>query len=423
MRGMPRSPAGGGGRPPTPPRQNQAARAQQQQRAAAEQQRRAAEQQRRVQEQRRRAADQQQRRGAEQQQRRAERQRQSDQQRRAAAAKAARQQHARKQQQYFREAHGARRAEEAEQFTAEVLDRVARLESILPDGLWRSAQIDLNALRRAPEAPAFDPGPLATPAPEPTWRDFAPPRLAGLAAGRAVKREREEAAREAYEHAYRQWEEAERERLHRLVEAEREYEVAVSAGRREADAYQDRLVRVAAGLRARDSQVVESFLRTVLRRVPLPPEFPRRAEVVHDPATEHVTVRMVLPGREVVPEASEYEYEEVPDEIRPVPRPVEESRALYRRVVDQTALLVVRDLFDAELHLAGVGLHGLVERSGNGRPEPVCLVRIDAAREVFTRIDLEGLAPEESLARLAAQVSPDPYAYEPIPVSAGVSAP
>lgn len=412
MRGMPRSPAGGGGRPPTPPRQNPAARAQQQQRTAAEQQRRTQDQQRRTAEQRRvadqqrRVADQQQRRATDQQRRAQDQQRRTDQQRRA-ATKAARQQHARKQQQYFREAHGARRAEEAERLTDEVQERVAQLESILPDGLRRSAQIDLNALRRPPEALPFDPGPLATPAPEPTWGDFAPPRLAGITAGRAARREQEAAAREAYERARAQWEEAERERLHQLVEAEREYERGVTSRRRDDDAYQDRLARLAAGLRARDPQVVESFLRTVLRRVPLPPDFPRRAEVVHDPATEHVTVRMVLPGREVVPEASAYEYEEVPDEIHPVPWPAGESDELYRRVVAQVALLVIRDILDADLHLAGLAFHGLVDRSGNGRPDPVCLVRIDATRDAFTRIDLEGLAPEEILDRLAAQVSLD----------------
>lgn len=412
MRGMPRSPAGGGGRPPTPPRQNPGARAQQQQRTAAEQQRRAAEQQRRsteqrrVAEQQRRAADQQQRRSTEQQRRTQDQLRRNDQQRRA-ATKSARQQHARKQQQYFREAHGARRAEEAERLTEEVRERVAQLESILPDGLRRSAQIDLDALRRPPEAPPFDPGPLAFPAPEPTWGDFAPSKLAGLTAGRAARREQEVAAQEAYEQARARWEETERERLHRLVEAEREYELGVVSRRRDADAYQDRLARVAAGLRARDPQVVESFLRTVLRRIPLPPDFPRRAEVVHDPTRERVTVRMVLPGRDVVPEASEYEYEEVPDEIQPVPRPAEEVRELYLRVIAQVALLVIRDILDADLHLSGLAFHGLVGRPGNGRPEPVSLLRIDAARDAFTRLDLEGLAPQECLDRLAAQLSHD----------------
>lgn len=419
MRGMPRSPAGGGGRPPTPPRQNPAARAQQQQRTATEQQRRAAEQQRRATDQQRRTAEQrrvaeQQRRVADQQQRRAtERQRQTQEQlrrteqQRRAATKAARQQHARKQHQYLQEAHGVRRAEEAAQLTEEARERVAQLESILPDGLGRSAQIDLDALRRPAEAPPFDPGPLATPAPEPTWSDFAPPRLAGLIAGRTARREQEAAAQEAYERARSRWEEAERERLHRLREAEREYELGVVSRRRDADAYQDRLARVAAGLRARDPHVVESFLRTVLRRVPLPPDFPRRAEVVHDPTRERVTVRMVLPGRDVVPEASEYEYEEVPDEIHPVPRPPEEIQELYLRVIAQVALLVIRDILDADLHLSGLVFQGLVGRSGNGRPEPECLLRIDAARDAFTRIDLEGLTPEDSLDRLAAQVSLD----------------
>jgi restriction system protein len=351
--------------------------------------------------------------GAEQQRlQAAERQRrlQAEQQRRSA------QQHRLREQQYLREAHGARREAEAERRTEELRQRVSRLESILSTGLARSARIDLDALPRDPEPAPFDPGPLGTPAPEPVRADFAPRPFAGWWGGRERRERRAAAAQEAYERARAEWERAEQERKRRLADAERAHADRVAAERAETERYNARIARVAAGLRERDPRVVESFLRTVLRRVPLPADFPRRFEVHHRPHDERVLVRLVLPGREVVPTASGFEFVASADEIRPVPRPDEEVNERYRDVVAQVTLLVVRDVFEAEPGLAGVTVEGLVDTvdPGDHRPVLARLVRLGVDRAAFAALDLDQLPPEECLRRLGARLSPDPYAYEPV---------
>lgn len=400
-RGIAPRPAGGAGRP-------QPARRAAQQRASKTGQQRT----QKAGQQRTQKAGQQK---AQQAAQRQQRLRLSEQQRRT-ATKASQQRL--RQQQFLHEAHSARREEEAEQRTAAVREQVAQLESILPSGLRRSSQIDLGSLSRKPMDTPFSPGRLATPTPAPEWEEFAPAPglLSGLWGGQARREREEAAAREAYERARELWKAAEQEREEQLAAAERAHEALLAEKREEAHRYNCRIARVAAGLRDRDPKVVESFLRTVLRRVPLPPGFPRRTEVTYHPEHERVVLRVQLPDRDVVPLANGYEYTESADETQPVPRPEKETRALYRRVLAQVALLVVRDVFEAESRLASVTFHGHVDVAGEGRGrrDYPCLTSLSVDRNKFTQLNLNQVSPEDGLARLEALVSPDPYAYEPV---------
>lgn len=342
--------------------------------------------------------------------------RMQEQQRRA-AARADDQQRLR-QQLALREAHNRQREQEAVRRTAEVQDRVAGLESILSTGLARSSRIDLDALLRPRELPGFDPGELARPAPQPAWEAFAPSNgpLAGLWGGQARRQRREAAAREAYERAKASWERAERERERRLAEARRVHEARVAREREEMERYHARVTRIATGLRDRDPKAVESYLRTVLRRVPLPSGFPRGGEVSHDPEREWVVVRVGVPKRDVVPDVVAYEYLEPTDELRPLPRSQADAADLYRRVLAQVALLTVRDVLAAEPRLSGVTCHGHVPVSGESedRVDQPRLIALSADRDTFERLDLLEMPALEALLKLDATVSPDPYAYVPV---------
>ena len=321
-----------------------------------------------------------------------------------------------RQQLSIREAHLRRREQEAVARTSEVQDQVARLGSILSTGLARSARIDLDALRRSDPPAEFDPGPLARAAPEPVWEKFAPSDgpLAGLL-GQARRERREAAAREAYERARATWQRAEAERQRRLTEARRVHEARVARESAARERYHARLDRIATGLRDRDPKAVESFLRTVLRRVPLPAGFPRGGEAYHDPEREWVVVRYGLPERDVIPEVIAYEFDEPTDQLRPVPRPASDAGELYRRVLAQVVLLVVRDVLEAESRLAGVTCYGHVEVAGeDGAAERRELIGLTADRESFEQIGLLEMPAVEVLMKLDATVSPDPYGYAPL---------
>jgi restriction system protein len=347
-------------------------------------------------------------------------------QRRAAKAATQRQQHRQRQQVFLREAHTERRQAAAQQRTEQIREQVRQLESILSAGLRRSARIDLESLYQSPPAAvAFDPGPLGVPVPEPSWEEFTPGGLAGWLGGQSRRERQQEATRRAWEQAREQWQLAERERQERLASAERAHEAEVAAQREQVDEYNFRVARVAAGLRTREPAAVASFLRTVLRRVPLPAGFPGRAQVDYQPAAERAVLRVVLPDRAVVPTVSGYHYQAAPDEMFPTARPPGEVRELYRRVLAQVALLVVRDVLQAEPGLFAVTLHGLVDRldPASGEPGFACVLRIDADRASFEALELAQTAAEECLRQLGAEFSPDPYGRQPLAEIARGAAP
>lgn len=346
----------------------------------------------------------------------AEQQRRIVEEQRRAAARVDAQQRLR-QQLSIREAHLRRREQEAVERTATVQDRVAALESILSTGLARSPRIDLDALRRDDPPAEFDPGPLGRPLPEPQWEKFAPsnnPLTALL--GEARRDKREAAARDAFEQAKASWRRAEEERERRLAEAKRIHEARVAREQAERARYHARLDRIATGLRDRDPKVVESFLRTVLRRVPLPEGFPRGGEVYHDPEREWVVVRVGLPKRDVVPDVIAYEFDEPTDKLRPLPRPAAEASELYRRVIAQVVLLTARDVLEAESGLSGITCYGQVDVPGDAGDETQRreLIRLTTDRTAFEQVDLLEMSAAEVLVKLDAAVSADPYAYAPI---------
>jgi restriction system protein len=328
------------------------------------------------------------------------RRQQAEVQRQAAARAAAQQQRVREQT-LLREATNARRRAEAQRRTDEVRDRVARLESILTTGLQRSARIDLESLQRTPDQPPFDPGTLGAPALEPVEEDFAPGRLAGLWGGKARKERQAEEARAAYQRAREEWEVAEQERKEKLADAQRAHEALLAEKREEGERYNARITKIAAGLRERDPAAVESFLRTVLRRVPLPKAFPRRGDVTHHPIEEQAFVRMVLPDREIIPDIAGYEYEPPAADVRAVPRPDEEIDELYQLVLAQVALLVVRDVFEADLDLDQVTFHGLADRTDLPR-----VIELEVSREEFEAVDITRTPPEQAVKRLGATFQP-----------------
>ena len=224
------------------------------------------------------------------------------------------------------------------------------------------------------------------------------------------------AAQVTYRRVIDEWERAENERQRKLADAQRKHEELLAKSQREADAFNLQLDRMADGVRRRAKGEVENHLDLVLRRVPLPSDFPRRAEVVFGAESEHAVVRLQLPDRDVVPTVREYRYVQSRDEIRPVPRSAKETADLYRSLIAQVALLVVRDVFDADPALKTVAFNGHVDATnpGTGKREYPCLISLNVERAAFAELVLDQVRPEVCLRHLNALVSPHPYELEPI---------
>jgi restriction system protein len=209
---------------------------------------------------------------------------------------------------------------------------------------------------------------------------------------------------------------AEQGRLEELASHKREHEARLAEGRRDVDEHNLRIDGWAEGLRARDKAAVERYLQYVLRRTPLPADFPRQAEVAFSPAAEQAVVRLQLPGRDTVPTVRGYTYVQGRDEVKPMPRPSRDAGDLYRSLVAQVALLVVRDLFDADPALQVVAFNGHVDTTDPATGQRIypCLISLNVERELFSQLVLDQVRPEVCLRHLNALVSGHPYELEPI---------
>lgn len=295
-----------------------------------------------------------------------------------------------------RRLHPVECAAEADRRTGELDRRVGLLHTVLARGLRRTARIDLTALRRRVTPPPLDLAATGWPAapPDPTRYEPARPSPLGWVFGGETRYQRELAgARAEYERARAAYRQAEDDRQARLAAARQRHAARLAEERRAVEEHNRGVDAFAAAVEARDPVAVGRLLRMVLDAVPLPADFPRTASVVSD--GERAVVRLELPGPDVVPDVLAVRYDPDDDAFGEVPRPVEEVTELHRLVVDQVALLVLRDLFDADPGLDRVALHGYARG-----PE---VLRLDVDRDTFGRLDLTD--PETGVTELMSRLA------------------
>jgi restriction system protein len=340
--------------------------------------------------------------------------RQEMQRDRAAAARAQRE--AEKELKARQLTAGQARAEKLSEESAVAVDR---LEANLRNGLARPAKIDPHSLLRRDTLAPLDLGPRAEPARQPHWNEFAPSQpsgVAGILGGKGRYERHLTQARERFEQALRDHDQAEslRQRwLHaeqtRRAEQARAHEVEVEVDHR-------RLTEMAAGLACRDRESVQAYLELALSGTALPVELPRTVEVAYSPSGEQAVVRVELPPPDVVPTAATYTYDAKSDSMRTKQLPATRRHELYRSVISQVILLYVRDLLEADLDLDNVEVGGHVHAvdPGTGQREYECLISVAVDRATYAKLNLRDVTPKACLTRLNALVSHHPHLVEPV---------
>jgi len=150
------------------------------------------------------------------------------------------------------------------------------------------------------------------------------------------------------------------ERQSRVVTARQLHDARLAKARQEVDEHNRSVDVFAAGLRERKQDAVARYLGMVLAAVPLPSDFPRKAEVTYNPHGEQAVVRFELSRPNVVPAVRAVQFVQTKDELRELPRPPKETGELYRLVVSQVALLCLRDVLDADPAIQAVAFNGHV---------------------------------------------------------------
>ncbi|GAB7029802.1 restriction endonuclease [Streptomyces sp. NPDC021749] len=293
-----------------------------------------------------------------------------------------------------READARRRTEELEA-------RVAALTGLLADGC-RAPAFGAAALLRPERIEEFAPGALATPVPMPDPARYQAPSGSGWHLGAARRDRAQEEARARYEQDWYAAQAAEHQRQNQLAAYRRQYDQWAAGTLEEIRRHNAGIEELLTGLRNGDAEAaVEYFSAALYASTAWPEGFPRRVAAAYDPTGRQLVLDWELPGYAVVPETKAVRYQATADQEKETARPAAQRRALYRDVLAQSMLLVLRDLFAADTYgaLDSVALNGFVDDvdPATGRPAQVYLATVMAPRSAFDALHLDRVSAVECL--------------------------
>ncbi|MBV9444324.1 MAG: restriction endonuclease [Streptosporangiaceae bacterium] len=308
---------------------------------------------------------------------------------------------------------------QAEDWTAGVARQIKVLDQILVSALRRK-EFSFGHLMVTPQTPQFDPGPLGIAAPAPEWGDFAPVRpgllsrlFRGARYGRQVA-----AARARFEAARSDHTRQEAERLDALAAAKAHHDKEITEERAKAARRNAYVVAQQAAFGTGNAESVEWFVTCVLAASLYPEVFPRENRVVYRPENRDVVVEFELPPRRIVPTMRAFRYARTRDAVEPVPRPENEVKQRYKRLICAIALRTLHEIFSATQPdvVAAVVFNGRASTvdPATGKPIRPHLLSLAVDRPAFDDLVLADVEPIACVTHLNGLLSPNPYGLEAV---------
>ncbi|MFD6797876.1 restriction endonuclease [Streptomyces cyaneofuscatus] len=311
-----------------------------------------------------------------------------------------------------RRAYREQREAEARRRTEAIDAQVEALQQLLAEGC-RAPAIRVGALSRAEQVAAFDPGQLAQPIRMPEQHQYQ--AQGGWTAARRAQAQAE--ARASFERDRRAAQAAEAQRQQQLAAYRQQYEQWAEGQLGEIRRHNAAIAAMTAGLRDGDPDAaVEFFSAALYASTGWPEGLPRQVSAAYDSGAKQLVLNWELPRYDVVPEAKSARYMINADQVKDSPRPVTQRRTMYRDVLAQCLLLVLRDLFAADEFgaLESVALNGFVDDHDptTGRRAPMFLGTVMASRATFAALHLEQVNAVTCLVEgLRGQLSTRPDQY------------
>lgn len=314
-------------------------------------------------------------------------------------------------------AYRQQREADARRRTEELDSRVAALTGLLAEGC-RAPAFSPDALLRPERIEEFAPGALATPVPMPDPARYqAPPGSWQV----GVHRDRAQGeARARYEQDWYAAQAAESRRQSQLAAYRQQYDQWAAGALADIRQHNTGITELLSGLRDGDPDAaVEYFSAALYSSTAWPEGFPRQVAAAYDPAARQLVLDWELPAYDIVPAAKYVRYMPSVDQEKETARPAAQRRALYRDVLAQSVLLVLRDLFAADTYgtLDSVALNGFVDGVDpvTGRPSQVYLATVMAARSAFDAFQLAQVSAVECLTEgLRGQLAARPDQRTPV---------
>ncbi|MFJ7590481.1 restriction endonuclease [Streptomyces sp. NPDC097617] len=335
----------------------------------------------------------------------AQRRQQQTQQREAERRQRAYERDANRSHRQYREAEALRR-------TAQLDAEVTALKGLLVAGC-RAPAFRISDLARPDRLEPFNPGALAQPVPMPRIEDFQR-QSSGWTLGSHHRAQAEREAHARYTQAWQAANAAEAQRQQQLSAYRQQYDRWAAEQLSGVRAHNSGLTELADALRAGDAEAaVEYFSAALYASTAWPEALPRQVAAAYDPAARQLVLDWELPGYAVVPEARAVQYLPSTDQDRVKPRSVTERRALYRDLLAQCVLLVVRELYAADEFgaLDSVVVNGFVDCHDpvTGQEARFVLSTVPAERGAFAGLRLEQVSAVDCLVSgLGGQLSTRP---------------
>ncbi|MER6319601.1 restriction endonuclease [Streptomyces sp. NPDC001581] len=321
----------------------------------------------------------------------------------------------RRQRTYERDAnrsHRQYREAEALRRTAQLDAEVTALKGLLAAGC-RAPAFRISDLARPDRLEPFNPGALAQPVPMPRIEDFQR-QSSGWTLGSNHRAQAERDAHARYTQAWQAANAAEAQRQQQLAAYRQQYDRWATEQLAGVRAHNSGLTELADALRMGDAEAaVEYFSAALYASKAWPEALPRQVAAAYDPAARQLVLDWELPGYAVVPEARAVQYLPSTDQDKVKPRPVTERRALYRDLLAQCVLLVVRELYAADEFgvLDSVVVNGFVDCHDpvTGQEARFVLSTVPAERSAFAGLRLEQVSAVDCLVSgLGGQLSARP---------------
>ncbi|MFD7259003.1 restriction endonuclease [Streptomyces sp. NPDC059874] len=309
-------------------------------------------------------------------------------------------------------AYKQHRDAEARRATERLDAQVAALQGLLAAGC-RAPAFRMAALVRPEQLEPFDPGTLAHPVPMPQLHQFQQ-QSSGWTLGSNRRAQAEREAHDRYTQAWQAAHAAETQRQRQLAAYRQQYDRWAAEQLAGIRGHNGGLTELAGALRGGDAEAaVEYFSAALYASAAWPEELPRQLSAAYDPARRQLVLDWELPRYEVVPEAKSVRYVPSTDQDKETARPATQRRAIYRDLLAQCVLLVVRDLYAADEFgvLESVVVNGFVDAHDpvTGREAQLVLASVSAARSAFTGLRLEQVSAVDCLLEgLRGQLSPRP---------------
>ncbi|MFF3677282.1 restriction endonuclease [Streptomyces sp. NPDC002120] len=321
----------------------------------------------------------------------------------------------RRQRTYERDAnrsHRQYREAEALRRTAQLDAEVTALKGLLVAGC-RAPAFRISDLARPDRLEPFNPGALAQPVPMPRIEDFQR-QSSGWTLGSNHRAQAEREAHARYTQAWQAANAAEAQRQQQLAAYRQQYDRWATEQLAGVRAHNSGLTELADALRMGDAEAaVEYFSAALYASKAWPEALPRQVAAAYDPAARQLVLDWELPAYAVVPEARAVQYLPSTDQDKVKPRPVTERRALYRDLLAQCVLLVVRELYAADEFgvLDSVVVNGFVDCHDpvTGQEARFVLSTVPAERSAFAGLRLEQVSAVDCLVSgLGGQLSARP---------------